>query len=66
MKNIIILTIGIFMFLLTTALIVMLPMAIVEPFDREQKVFLASIGIIGYIASFIYVITYVNNKKLKS
>jgi hypothetical protein len=53
------------MFLLTTALMIMLPTVAIEPLDREQRIFLASIGIIGYIASFIYVTTYINNKKLK-
>ena len=65
MKNIIILLIGIFMFLLTTALVIMTPIAVGQPLDMEQKIFLGSMGIIGYLASFIYVTTYVNNKKLK-
>ena len=65
MKNNIILIIGIFMFLLTTALVIMTPIAVGQPLDIEQKIFLASMGIIGYIASFIYVTTYINNKKLK-
>ena len=65
MKNNIILFIGIFMFLLTTAMMIMIPMAVGQSLDMEQKVFLASMGIIGYIASFIYVTTYINNKKLK-
>lgn len=66
MKNNIILIIGIFMFLLTTALVIMTPSAVGQPLDMEQKVFLGSMGIIGYFTSFIYVTTYINNKKFKS
>ena len=65
MKNNIILIIGIFMFLLTTALVIMTPAAVGQPLDREQTAFLFFIAIIGYITSFIYVTTYINNKKLK-
>lgn len=64
MKNIIILIIGIFMFLLTTALVIMIPIAVGQPLDREQTGFLFFMAIIGYIASFIYIATYFNNKKL--
>lgn len=66
MKNNIILIIGIFMFLLSTALVIMTPIAVGQPLDIEQKVFLASMGIIGYLASFIYIITYIDNKKSKA
>jgi len=63
MKKNIIFIMSIFMFILTTALLVMTPLALNQPFDTDQKVFLIMMGIMGYFTSFIYFITYLDNKK---
>lgn len=65
MRQTFVITIGIFMFLLTTTMMIMLPMAVNESFNTEQRVFIASMGILGYLTSFIYIMTYIDNKKLK-
>lgn len=64
MKKNIIFIMSIFMFILTTALLIMTPLAINQPLDTDQKVFLIVIGIMGYLTSGLYFITYLDIKKI--
>lgn len=66
MKQKLLLIGGVFMLFLTTALLIMTPLAINQPLDTDQKVFLIVMGIMGYFTSFIYFITYLDNNKKSS
>jgi len=56
------LVLALLLFTITTALMIMVPYAIKESLDIGQKLLLIILGVMGYMSSFLYFITYKNNK----
>lgn len=63
MKQTLLLVMSIFMFIITTTLLVLTPNAVGHPLDTDQKIFLGMIVGMGYLTTALYVSVYIDNRR---
>lgn len=54
---------SLFMFLLSTAILVVIPTAVSGPLDTEQQVVVGVMAAAGYLTSGLYFYVYMDNRK---
>ena len=63
MKQLFILFMALFMFFLSTAVLVLIPQAVSGPLESDQIVMVAVMVLTGYICSGVYFYVYITNRK---
>ena len=62
MRKMFLLFMTIFMFVITTSLLVMIPLAVQLPMDMSQRGFLFFVGAMGYFGTYLYYCAYKHRK----
>lgn len=58
----VLLGIGIFMLIVTTLLLVLIPFAVHGPLDKTQKFIMGALGTVGYLGAWMYFQAYTESK----
>lgn len=66
MKQLFILFMSLFIFLLSTAILVLIPQAVSHPLDVDQKIMIGVMAFAGYLTSGLYFYVYMDNRKRTS